>query len=634
MRETIPGYSALAVLCAILCAALPFAAAPARAAQPQHSRLPAPCVTQGTAPYLHTCGPAIEDFRGNPVRLMAVNWYGFESNDFVAAGLDRRAYRDIIDTIKALGYNALRLPFSNEMVEKDPVVSALTSTCPQGAPQSACRSVNGAGLLAANPDLAGLTSLQILKAIVDYAGSQGLYVFLDDHRSRAGWGSQEDGVWYDTAYGYSQQTWLDDWRRVALLFTGDPALTGVDLFNEPHSLGTPTTCAAYLFGHGASWGSCGGQSNPQTDWHAAATQAGDMLLGLNPNLLIVVEGVSVTPNATGTFDVSGGGANLEAAGREPVQLSVPGRLVYSVHQYFWARNADATAMLASWSRRFGYLMNPTAPYAAPVWIGEFGTCNNASSCVCDPSVCDSQRGSYGYWLNVFMSYLNTPPYPGAPPFGWAYWALNGTSPDAYDFVAGRWARRDGDRESFGLFNTAWSDQSLPALQGALFSGEQLSSTPAAATPEVTSTPTPVPSPTPPAATPTPVGPRQLATLVPDPVLSVSASGTLAGGATFALLVQRDRSALLRGTFPYTDRAHHLSLWARGIDGLNLSCLPSPRAEVTGAMRDARGRSYFFTVWIAAARAGYVSFALRLSGGYHVAGLARGRAAFSCSLGAA
>lgn len=634
MRETLRGRATAALLLTVLFAAMPFAPLPARAARSRLPRAAAPCATQGTYPYLHTCGPAIEDYLGHPVRLMAVNWYGFESNDFVAAGLDRQPYRAIVDTVKALGYNALRLPFSNEMVETDPVVSSLRRLCPQGAPPSACRSVNGAALLDANPDLLGLTSLHILKAIVDYAGSQGLYVFLDDHRSRAGWGAQEDGVWYDNAYGYSQDTWLQDWRRVALLFAGDTALTGVDLFNEPHSLGTPATCTAYLYGHGASWGACDGQSNPQTDWRAAATLAGNMLLGLNPNLLIVVEGTSVVPNANGGFDVSGGGANLEAAGRQPVQLSVPGRLVYSAHQYYWLRGVDAATMTAEWARRFGYLMNPAAPYAAPVWIGEFGTCNSDASCVCDTTPCDSPPGSHGYWFDAFTRYLNTPPYAGAPAFGWAYWALNGTSQDGYDFVSGRWDRRSGDRESFGLLDTAWTDQSLPALQGVLFAGAQLPALPATPAPQATATPSPAPTV---AGTPTPtatVGPQQMATLVPDPILSVSASGLLARGSVrFSLLAQRDRSALLRVAFPYSDRAHHLTLRAQSIDGLNLTCLPSPRAEVTGVVRDGHGKLYSFAVWVASARAGHVGFTLRLSNGYHVSGDASGRAAFSCAPGA-
>ena len=40
--------------------------------------------------------------------------------DFVAHGLYSKDYPYIIDEIKANGYNTIRIPFSNEMWEKDP----------------------------------------------------------------------------------------------------------------------------------------------------------------------------------------------------------------------------------------------------------------------------------------------------------------------------------------------------------------------------------------------------------------------------------------------------------------------------------------------------------------------------------
>jgi len=256
---------------------------------------------------------------------------------------------------------------------------------------------------------------------------------------------------------------------MALLFTGDPALTGVDLFNEPHSFGHPATCAAYLAGHGSSWGSCGGQSNPDTDWRAAAALAGNMILQMNPNLLIIVEGTTLAPDGAGGVDPSDWGTNLAAAGAQPVALTMPGRLVYSVHEYVWHEpNVDAATMQDRWTRLFGYLTNPAASYATPVWIGEFGTCVYDASCVSDP-----RPGQPGYWFDALVRYLNTPTYPDAPPYGWSVWPLNGTSPDAYDFSQHAWVRRAGDPEPYGLLNTSWTDTSIPALQSELFSGVQL-----------------------------------------------------------------------------------------------------------------------------------------------------------------
>ena len=51
-----------------------------------------------------------------------------------------------------------------------------------------------------NPDLQGLTALQIMDKIVDYAGQIGLKIILDHHRSDAGAGTSANGLWYDAQH--------------------------------------------------------------------------------------------------------------------------------------------------------------------------------------------------------------------------------------------------------------------------------------------------------------------------------------------------------------------------------------------------------------------------------------------------
>lgn len=636
MRRSIRWRFVLPIVCAVLVAALPAVSVPARAAPPARVERGVSCAPPAggwTPPYLHTCGPYIEDYRGGVVRLIAANWYGFEANDFVAAGLDRRTYQDIIGTAKALGFNALRIPFSNEMVESNPVVSDLRQTCPWQAPKSACRSIDGRALLGPNIDLYGLTSLQIMRKIVDYAGSQGLYVILDDHRSRAGWAGQENGLWYDAAHGFSQQQWLDDWRHVALYFLNDPAVIGMDLFNEPHSIKHPTSCATYVTGHGSSWGACDGQENPDTDWRAAAQQAGNIVLSQNPNLLVIVEGTTIGPDSAGHFDPTSFGTNLAAAATQPVRLNVPNQLVYSVHEYSWdQQGANLPIMVERWNQHFGYLTDPSASYATPVWIGEFGTCTTSPACISDMA-----PGDQGYWFDAMMRYINTPPYPGAPPFGWCWWPLNGTSPDAFDFVRGRWARHNGDLEPYGLLNTDWTAPSLPALQTDLFSAMQLPATPTpipsptgTATPTSTASPTLTPTATPsptdtatptPIATATPIGPARLA---------ITARAQLArAGVSFSLVVRRDHGGRLSGSLPYLDRRRHLILRMARIDMLTTRCAAPRAVTVGGTVRDTRRHGYRFTLSVRSSGKGHVLVALRLSNGYQVHGVAAGTLSGVC-----
>src|SRR5919197_3349495 len=71
--------------------------------------------------YWHTSGNQIIDSSGHVVRIAGINWYGFETTDQVVHGLWAQDYHTILKTIKSSGYNTIRLPYSNQMVEA-PVV--------------------------------------------------------------------------------------------------------------------------------------------------------------------------------------------------------------------------------------------------------------------------------------------------------------------------------------------------------------------------------------------------------------------------------------------------------------------------------------------------------------------------------
>ncbi|MGH3123899.1 MAG: cellulase family glycosylhydrolase, partial [Streptosporangiaceae bacterium] len=80
-----------------------------------------PAATGAGSGYWHTSGNQILDSAGNPVRIAGINWYGFETPDEIAHGLWAQDYHAIINDIRNLGYNTIRIPFSNQMVE-DPIV--------------------------------------------------------------------------------------------------------------------------------------------------------------------------------------------------------------------------------------------------------------------------------------------------------------------------------------------------------------------------------------------------------------------------------------------------------------------------------------------------------------------------------
>ncbi len=336
----------------------------------------------GGAPgYLSTSGSQILDSAGNPVRLTGLSWFGLETPNYTVHGLWSRSLASMLDQVKALGYNTLRLPYSNQLFEP--------SSVPNGVDY------------ARNPDLVGLSGLEIMDRIVAGARARGLRIILDRHRISA---DHQSELWYDAqcwaSGACSEERWISDWQMLARRYAGDATVIGVDLHNEPHGA--------------ATWG----DGNAATDWRLAAERAGNAVLAVNPNLLVFVEGVETAGGASYWW-----GGNLRGAGAAPVRLSVPHRLVYSAHDYpatvyaqTWFSDPAYPANLPGvWDAAWGYLVKQGI---APVWIGEFGTRNETAS--------DQQ------WLSSIGSYL------GANGVSFAFWCLNPDSGDTGGILQDDW----------------------------------------------------------------------------------------------------------------------------------------------------------------------------------------------------
>jgi cellulase/cellobiase CelA1/aryl-phospho-beta-D-glucosidase BglC (GH1 family) len=289
----------------------------------------------GGSGYLSTNGNQIVDAAGNPVRITGINWFGFETTNRVLHGLWARSYKSALDQIKGLGFNTLRIPYSNAMLRAGAATSGIN--------------------LALNPDLQGLTPLQCLDKVIEYCGQIGLRVFLDRHSANAGGYLNED-VWFipGDAY-YTEQRWIDDWVMLATRYAGNTTVIGADLFNEPKRT--------------ATWGN----SAPLTDWNKAAERCGNAILAANPNWLIIVEGVE---QFGGKYYWWGG--NLMGVATLPVSLNVPNKLVYSIHDYPasvsaqpWFSAGNYPQNLGGvWDGYWGYIFRSNI---APVLVGEFGS---------------------------------------------------------------------------------------------------------------------------------------------------------------------------------------------------------------------------------------------------------------------
>ena len=176
-------------------------------------------------PPLRTTGRYIVDATGRRFKLLTVNWNGGSDELFVPGGLDVRPRANIARLIRSLGFNSVRLPYSDEMVLRNPIVAP--------------------ALLAANPDLVGMCALDIFVAVVEACTDAGLAVVINDHITKAGWCDGTtlcDAGWSNSHLRplchvrQSEDQWLDNWETMMRRFVDNPRVVGADLRNEPRSI--------------------------------------------------------------------------------------------------------------------------------------------------------------------------------------------------------------------------------------------------------------------------------------------------------------------------------------------------------------------------------------------------------------
>ncbi len=336
------------------------------------------------AGYLHAQGAKLFDVQGREVRLTGLSWFGLETSNYAPHGLWSRSLASMLDQIKSLGYNMIRLPFCSQLFD--------AGSTPNGVDANQ------------NPDLVGVRGLALMDKIVQAAGARGLKIVLDRHRPDS---DAQSTLWYTSAY--SEQRWIDDWKMLAAHYKNDATVIGFDLHNEPHAE--------------ATWG----DGNPATDWRAAAERAGNAVLDVNPNLLIIVEGVEKYGSTGGWW-----GGNLRGAKDHPVRLKVDGRLVYSAHEYpasvfnqsWFSDPSYPNNLPAVWRDAWGYLVEDGL---APVWVGELGTKNQTAS--------DKQ------WLHAFATYIDQ------HKLNFAYWCWNPDSGDTGGILQDDWMTVNQDKQS-------------------------------------------------------------------------------------------------------------------------------------------------------------------------------------------
>ena len=281
-------------------------------------------------------------------------------------GLWQRDHYGMLSQVVELGFNSVRLPFSNAMLTATHAVDTVDA------------------------ELMGMSPLEAMDTIIATAGELGLKVMLDNH-SRAADGYLDEALWYTDAV--DEDAWIADWVMLAGRYAGNETVVAMDLNNEPHGE--------------ATWGT----GNSQTDWNTAAERCAEAIHQVNPDVLIVVEGVQTVAG-----DSYWWGGNLAGVRSHPLTITVSEKLVYSAHEYGpevyeqpWFYEADFPGnMTAIWDEHFGFVMQEELGH---VLIGEFGIRDQEGS-----------EGRATLWFDAFTDYMGVD-------YSWTYWSLN---PNSYD----------------------------------------------------------------------------------------------------------------------------------------------------------------------------------------------------------
>ena len=341
--------------------------------------------------WLHTNGGKIVDFQGNEVRLTGVNWFGYATGTNVFDGCWQVSMDNTLKAVADHGFNLIRLPISSELI----------LNWKKGVYPSA--NIN----LSTNSNLAGMNSLQILDHAVAKCKEYGIKIMFDIHCLNSDPNGHNYEYWYNGSY--SEDKWIESLQWIATHYKSDDTVIAIDLKNEPHG--------------GAKWDN----SSDQNNWKRAAQRAGNAVLNINPNLLIVIEGIEVYNN-----NYSFWGANLRGVKNYPIDFGSSDRndqIVYSPHDYGpavymqpWFHNGNFTL-----DSLYNDYLHDTWLYIkedgiAPILIGEWG------------GLLDG--GNNEKWMRIEAELINK--------YGLSYtfWCLNPNSGDTGGLLKNDWTTWD------------------------------------------------------------------------------------------------------------------------------------------------------------------------------------------------
>ncbi len=349
--------------------------------------------------WLSTEGNKLVDANGNTVRLTGINWFGFDTETNFPHGLwGVRDHRSMLQQIKDLGFNTIRVPWHNGMLENGASLNVVGGGTD---PYTGVSPMNEVESSFTQP-------IQLLDFMIEWCQENDMKIVLDCH-SRNPDAFIEENLWYTD--NVTEEQWIEDWVFIADRYKEFDAVIGMDINNEPHGSITDPT--------GARWGS----NDNSNDWQLAAQRCGNAILEVNPNVLIIVEGIQAYQKPNGEQTNYWWGGNLQGARDFPVVLNNPSKLMYSPHEYgptvseqAWFTAPDFPNNMESiWEEQFNFL-NTNGD--SPIYVGEFG--------IRDQGSLDE------IWFEEFTDYIIE------KGLSYTYWCMNPNSGDTGGILADDW----------------------------------------------------------------------------------------------------------------------------------------------------------------------------------------------------
>lgn len=383
---------------------------------PSNSQVGRPTIeaaAEGALTYLSADGALMRDASGEGVLLRSCNYYGLEQAG-VPYGTWAAPYKTItvggvtqegmLDKIKRLGFNSIRLLVSVDMTKTDSEGKFFTARTAPETPAWNSTFIN-ADL---NPDLVKSRDVMtgyivphdvitILDKLVDHCEAIGLRIIFDMHCLAADNSNinTTQGKWYTTATRFGAESgdrwtrWIDGarrnetsyieaWKFYANRYKNRPVVCAFDLLNEPYN---------------STW-----SRNLDHGLVALYERVGKEIHAINPDVMLICEGSCTPPEDAWNFDEtftegektwgSIWSGYLQKVRDPALRIGSaepgikPNKVAYSPHEYgheagppnWFTKSLKGKSFPSNlfevWRQQWGYLAEENI---APVWIGEFGS---------------------------------------------------------------------------------------------------------------------------------------------------------------------------------------------------------------------------------------------------------------------